>query len=1842
MNARLLTSRVRAAALLLLAVLVMCPSLGFAWPAVSDWKPVPTGATTFQDDDTDFQTQINLVGPGADSAYIFNDGSNFHVRLRIDDTALNNQNQLKSFGWGVLFDVDGNLNSYEYMLMLDGISEELYIAKNTSPTSVGDPSDKAETILWQQAAAQGATGNFRVTLAGSNFSGDPDYFLDFRAPYPVIKAALGIDDNDLIRLFFGTSASAQTLSKDLTGPSPSPDLYNGSSNIILPTGSEPTSATVQFVQSLAGLLEDNAFSTGETIYIRVEDPDQNAQSSVAETLTVLVSAPSGDDEEFVTLTETALDSGVFTGSLVTAGLGGSDNDGTLQVSPVEIVTTQYVDANDGNYNINILRTDSIEARPAADLAVDVSILQYISSPDRGTTPNEGDELELEVTLTNNGPSSSFGSQLKLNVDRASVDYSPGQSMSGLDLEAFTATSPDSYNSSTGIWTVGGLASGASRSLVIRVTIASGTVDESLIFSGTIQSSAQPDIVSSNNSDALTLSVQGADLAITKTVDNSSPGTGDSVTFTLTAINNGSGSADNVTVADPLPAGLSLTGSFTATGSYAGGVWSIGTLGVGATATLTIDATVTGAAGDTIVNSATIDSDRADPVSSNNASTATIFVGGSDLAIEKVVDNSSPAEGGTVNFTLTARNLGANSADSVVVNDVLPSGLTYVSHNASVGSYSNATGEWTIGTIAGGTTGSGITLTLTATVDAGTAGTTITNSAEILSGSPTTVDIDPSNNIDDAALSVTFADLALTKTVDDETPVNGQVLTFTLTVTNNGPSNAGGIEVTDYIPQYLTNVTSADPAFDTSTGIWTVGTVNSGTSAQLIFTAEVDVKNSDPNSFFNTASITASGEADPDASNNTSSVPIKIGGTDVAVGITVAPDPTPAEGDTLTYTVTMTNNGPADADGIVVNALLPAGLTFVSSTVTKPGDASFGTYSDASGEWALANNDTLLVGETATLTITATVDAGTNGSTITTTANLTNIDQADTNTVNDSASVAVVVGAADLGLTKTVDNATPNVGDQVEFVVTLTNNGPNNITSAEVTDSLPAGLTLVSATPSAGAFNAGVWTLGALANGASVTLTIVADVVSGAGSTLTNTASLTGSSNPDPDSTNDSASAAVTVQLVDLAVIKLVDDATPDTGSTVTYTIIVNNNGPNDATGVTVTDVVDCGAQSTPCVSYVTDSSGGSYNASTGVWTVGNIAAYDAVSLLLTVTINGAGGIDIINTATAAADQTDGDPNNDSASIAVTPRVIPDLSTSTKAITNIGDVNPGDTLQYLITLINSAPTDAEDVEFSDTLATSPVALTYLSSSTTCTDNLGNTLTPVFSAGEVTLTGIVVPASSSCTVTINSTVGSGSPGDLIDNTAVIVNPNGPGATPRVATLLLSESAIVDVEGKQLYLRDFSGSRDLVRVPPSSGESLVLNDTNTVESFLVAGTQRAAQWDAGDLGVNVYLDSNNLNNGALRSVTVTVRANLSAASSGFTVGSQTRVIPLTATPTEYKFRIPNPTTYSLGIGATFQVEIRTNDADATLPVRLSQVAAAPYSELVVPLTNAIEITDISFFDRSATDETGLPVGCAATFSCGTELSPAEVVAGSTIWMRARISDLFGAADVNPGCELASPVNCPTYTLIYPRVSDPDVDVTPVNNELTYLRDAQTDVGGTLYGDSRVFEVELNPSGMGYDGTWEVTVTGNEGTEGVYQAVLVATFVRLGQPSLVVVKSSASSSAAPGEVVTFTNSVTNNGAGPASDVTLVNTVGNYMSIELVDDGGSWTAIDSLPGYTIANESFDNGSNTFAYDPTAGPCGAPAATPCYDPSIRKHRVLLIENVPASATVTQTYRARVE
>ncbi|MDT8316975.1 MAG: DUF11 domain-containing protein [bacterium] len=1246
--------------------LALTPRISFAWPTDADWIAVYRGTDTIDDLEGDAAGSRDIVGDTTTpypAAYISNDGTYINYRIRLDDDPLNNpRTELDPFGWGFIIDTDQNADDYEWMVMLDGISEKLYLAENTVKTSVGDPSDKAEVIVsptWPETAV--LNGNYRVVTADSTFGGGTDYFLDFRLNYADFLAATGITDSTPIRYFMGSSNSAQTLASDLVAAS---DLYTGLSETVTPAGTQPTTGTVRFVSFANWTSDVTQVYPGDTIAIRVEDADQNSIASEAQALTVAISTPSGDSET-VTLTETGADTGIFTGSIPSSGAAPSIGDGALQVEAIETVTVTYTDALDASLNENQSRTDTLIVMPSAEL----ELTKSVSSP----TPNEGDSITYFLTIINNGPSSSSGVQV--------YDLLP----SGVTYDSDDGGG--SYNSVTGTWTVPPLAVYSSAVLSIDATVNAGTAYTTITNFSNITSSGQPDPDSSNDSSSAAITVAGADLRLEKSVDNPTPNNGDTVVFTVTVTNDGLNGSTNIEVTDLLPVGLSFVSYSSSTAYNSGtGLWSVGDLAVGTGNTIKITATVTAGSGALLTNTADITAtDQADPHTGDNTASASISVGGADIAVSKTVDKATPNVGEGIFYTLTVTNNGNNDASGLVVTDLLPAGVTYLSDSGG-GSYNSGAGLWTVGNLANG--GSAF-LNISATVDAGMAGTTISNSASISALDQ----LDPvsGNDSSSVALTVQKADLKITKTVDNSGPNEGDTINYTLTVSNLGPHPATGVEVTDSLPSGVTysSYSATQGSYDSGAGIWGAGSISNGTSAVLTLTATVDAGTA-LSTITNAASISAADQADPVSSNNSASQSISVGGADISITKSVD-NPNPLEGETVYFTVTLTNNGPNDATGIAILDLEPTGLTFGSFSATD------GYWHAGHNHWRVAS---LASGAAATMTMSATVDAGTTGQTIVNKVRVDYFDQGDYDLTNDHASAEINVGGLDLAIAKSVSDATPTIGDTVTYTLTLTNNGPADASGIKVTDNLPAGVTFNSYSATQGTFNntSGIWSVGSVTAAASntATLYINATVDSGmAGWAIINSAAISAVDQNDSDGANDGASASLVVQAADIAVVKSAGDSTPDEGATVTYTVTVTNNGPHNTTGLQVTDLLPAGLT---FQSYST--AFGTYSSVSGLWNIGALSKLNSAILKINALVDaGTGGSNIINTASvSASDLADAISGNNSSTNTITPNLFPNLMLlkwSTVASTPSYYI-PGALVNYFINLSNRGGGEAESV------------------------------------------------------------------------------------------------------------------------------------------------------------------------------------------------------------------------------------------------------------------------------------------------------------------------------------------------------------------------------------------------------------------------------------------------------------------------------------------------------------------------------------------------------------------
>ncbi len=555
-----------------------------------------------------------------------------------------------------------------------------------------------------------------------------------------------------------------------------------------------------------------------------------------------------------------------------------------------------------------------------------------------------------------------------------------------------------------------------------------------------------------------------------------------------------------------------------------------------------------------------------------------------------------------------------------------------------------------------------------------------------------------------------ADLALSMTDVPDPVTAGQNITHILVVTNNGPETSLGSVVTETLPGGVTFV-SATPSQGSCSQAGGTVTCNIGS---LSYTASATINivftTTAAGTVTGTANVTAT-TADPDNTNNNASASTTVNavptGADLTISKSDAPDPVVA-GNDVTYNLTVANGGPNTATGVVLTDTLPGGVTFVSATPSQ------GSCSQAGGT-VTCNLGDIPNGSSASASIVITTTAA---GTITNTASV-GAATSDPNTGNNSASAATQVDpvplSADLSVSK-ADTADPiALGSNAIYNITVDNAGPDDASGVVLTDTLPAGTTFLFASFGC-TYNAGPHTvtcnLGNIVSGGSSNVIIT--VTPGSSGTITNTVSVT-SGTADPNAGNNTASETTTVNppQADLSLAKL-DSPDPITvGSTLTYTIIISNNGPDTATGVSLTDTLPAD------VNYQSASAGCTYNAGphTVTCNVGTINNGGSNNVVITVIPTVAGNI--TNSASVTATTTDPNAGNDTASAATTVDPLQADLLVTKS-DNLDPITIGDTLTYTITVTNNGPDTATGVSLTDTL---PAGVNYQSSSAVCTYNAG---------------------------------------------------------------------------------------------------------------------------------------------------------------------------------------------------------------------------------------------------------------------------------------------------------------------------------------------------------------------------------------------------------------------------------------------------------------------------------------------------------------------------------------
>jgi uncharacterized repeat protein (TIGR01451 family) len=823
---------------------------------------------------------------------------------------------------------------------------------------------------------------------------------------------------------------------------------------------------------------------------------------------------------------------------------------------------------------------------------------------------------------------------------------------------------------------------------------------------------------------------------------------------------------------------------------------------------------------------------------------------------------------------------------------------------------------------------------------------------------------------------------ISKTASVASAVVGDNFSYTLTVTNTGSAaTTAAAVVTDTIPAGLTIGTLPAGCVLNPPASQTVEcTIASGLAAsggQVSFVIPVTATATAVPSVTNTASVTGGGDPDCVAAGDCSHPPVNtpVGAPNLVISKT-ASVASAVVGDNFSYTLTVTNTGSAATTAAaVVTDTIPAGLTIgtlPAGCVLNPPASQTVECTIASGLAASGGQVSFVIPVTATATAVPSV---------TNTASVTGGGDPDCVAAGDCSHppVNTPVGAPNLVISKTASVASAVVGDNFSYTLTVTNTGSAATTAAAVvTDTIPAGLTIGTLpagcvlNPPASQTVECTIASGLAASGGQVSFVIPVTATATAVPSVTNTASVTGGGDPDCVAAGDCSHPPVNTPVgapvltltksavLDNTVVAPNDQSNP--GDTIAYTVTVVNSGNGPATNVVVTDplvTLSClPASGSTLAASATMTCTGTYTLVAG--DVGN----GSVSNTATV----AGG-NVCNPTTVGSTCSDTE---------VTPLGLVPVLTLTKSAVLDNTVvapndqsNPGDTIAYTVTVVNSGNGPATNVVVTDplvTLSCLPASGSTLAASATMTctgtytlvaGDVGNgsvsntatvaggnvcnptTVGSTCSDTEVTPLGLVPVLTLTKSAVLDNTVvapnDQSNPGDTIAYTVTVVNSgNGPATNVVVTDPLVTLSCL-----------------------PASGSTLAASATMTC-----TGTYTLV---AGDVG-----------NGSVSNTATVEGGNVCNPTTVGSTCSDTEVTPLGLVPvlTLTKSAVPNP--FVVGQAASYSITV-TNNGNA-------------------PTTANIVVTDTLPTGISLASANGTNWSCAGTTTLTCTFTGTLVVSGST----------------------------------------------------------------------------------------------------------------------------------------------------------------------------------------------------------------------------------------------------
>ncbi|HBG5892179.1 TPA: DUF11 domain-containing protein [Clostridioides difficile] len=735
--------------------------------------------------------------------------------------------------------------------------------------------------------------------------------------------------------------------------------------------------------------------------------------------------------------------------------------------------------------------------PVEVISADIEVTK-LSEP---TIVNPGEELIYTIKVVNNGPFPSENVVLTDDVPASIIN--PEYSLDG-------GVTFQPWNGSLNIGT---LEVGETRVIIIRGIVNPSTVG--IITNTAVVSSTTADPNLNNNTSTIETEVNLlADILVMKTAEPNSAVPGTLLRYTIQVENLGPANAENVILNDDIPASI-INPEYSLDGGVSFQPWNgslnIGTLNSGISLTVLIQGTV-----------------------SLNSS-------------EYIV------------YTIEIFNEGPSNATNVVLTDDIPDVILNPEYSLDGGAtFQPWNGSLNIGTVAPGQL---IRIIIKGLVSS-TATGDITNTAEVSADVPEPV-------TDSSTVTtpiVASADIEVIKTSNMDTAVPGETFSYTITVTNLGPSAAQSIVLTDDIPDVILNPEyslDGGVTFQPWNGNLSIGTLDAGEIRSIIIRGTVS--QTAVGTIINTATISST-TPDPNPDNNTSTDETDISPL-ADISVIKGNEPVAIPGGRFIYGIEIANAGPSFAENVTLTDNIPASILNPEYSIDN--GVTFQPWNGS------LNIGTLDAGEIRNIIIRGTVSQTAIG-TIINTATVSSTTPDPNLNNNTSTSEAEVSSSADISVVKRSNQIVVVPGDVLDYTIEVRNAGPSTAQNVTLTDNIPASILSpeysidngVTFQPWNGSLSIGTLDAGEIRN------IIIRGIVSQTAiGTIINTATVS-STTPDPNPDNNTSTSEIDISSsADISVIKLANKTEACVGEQIDFVIVVSNAGPENAQNVTLIDNV---------------------------------------------------------------------------------------------------------------------------------------------------------------------------------------------------------------------------------------------------------------------------------------------------------------------------------------------------------------------------------------------------------------------------------------------------------------------------------------------------------------------------------------------------------------------------------------------------------------------------------------------------------------------------------------------